>query len=196
MNNQWLVCISAYFSLVYNINNTWYFQCFRKCPGYDFPGKQIHDTGQIDKFIYCPDIGNIRTSYSIQAISIKLFVKDIFQFSADVRIFCSNRPQFAPLHTNPQLTHVCANGPFRDDLTSFAQLYSNFRCTIVVLGIIVNILYFSFYRFTTFFCISWHVVTPCMISPDWETPNNLNILETGTRRPVFLVASVFSDTSR
>ena len=32
--------------------------------------------------------------------------------------------------------------------------------------------------------------------PERETPKNFNIPETETRRPAFLAASVFSDTSR
>lgn len=63
----------------------------------------------------------------------------------------------APLSTDPHLAHICTNGSFRNDFTSFSKFYSDFRCTIVLLGIIINILYFCFYNFTTFFCIRRYV---------------------------------------
>ena len=53
-------------------------------------------------------------------------------------------------------THL--NGSFRNDFTSFSKFYRDFRSTVVLLGIIINILYFCFYSFTTFFCIRRYLV--------------------------------------
>jgi len=85
-------------------------------------------------------------------IRVELFVQNVVEFLAEIGILCGCDPGLAPLGTDPHLTHVFSNCALSDGIAFLAQLGSDFRGTVVLLGLIVDPLDVFLYSFSSLLC--------------------------------------------
>lgn len=66
-----------------------------------------------------PDISYICAPDSVRTFRIKLFVENVVEFFAKIRIFGGSSPRFSPLGTNANFTHVFTYGALTDGFARF-----------------------------------------------------------------------------
>ena len=66
-----------------------------------------------------PDISYICAPDSVRTFRIKLFVENVVEFFAKIRIFGGSSPRFSPLGTNAHFTHVFTYGALTDGFARF-----------------------------------------------------------------------------
>lgn len=114
-----VVRITTIFCLVDCFDNCRYFHSVCKSPGNDFSGIQVHNAVKVYKTILRPDISYICALDSVRMFRIKLFVENVVEFFAKIRIFGGSSPRFSPLGTNAHFTHVFTYGALTDGFARF-----------------------------------------------------------------------------
>ena len=142
MNNQRKIGISSFFGFTNCFNNTGYFHVVRKRPGNDFTGIKVHNAGEVYKTVSCPDISDIRAPNGIGTIWVELFIKDVVELFAKIRVSRGGSPRFDPLSPDAHFTHVFAYSAFGNNFSGFAEFMGDLGSTVVLLGVIVNVLDF------------------------------------------------------
>ena len=100
-------------------DNCRYFHSVCKSPGNDFSGIQVHNAVKVCKTILRPDISDICAPDSVRTFWIELFIENVVEFHAKIRISGGNSPRFGPLGTNAHFTHVFTYGALTDGFTRF-----------------------------------------------------------------------------
>lgn len=140
---------------------------------------------------------SILTSDSIGMVRIKLFINKICNSVLKIKIFCGDCLSFFDIGhwMDDRLAHICANSSFKNNFIDFAQFYSDFRSTIVLFRIIINILHFVFTTLQSFSVLEgmWWSHARYL---EREIPKKFNILKTEIRCLVSLAVSIFSDNLR
>ena len=91
------------------------------------------------------DISYICAPDSVRTFRIKLFVENVVEFFAKIRIFGGSSPQFSPLGTNAHFTHVFTYGALTS-LKYFCENAPDYHIIVAgsLLGVAVNRAKFSF----------------------------------------------------
>lgn len=63
---------------------------------------------------------------------IKLFVENVVEFIAKIRISGGSSPRFSPPSTNAHFTHVFTYSALTDGFAGFAKFLSNFRSAVIL----------------------------------------------------------------
>ena len=96
-------------------DNCRYFHSVCKSPGNDFSGIQFHNAVKVYKTILRPDISYICAPDSVRMFRVKLFVENVVEFFAKIRIFGGS----SLLGTNAHFTHVFTYGALTDGFARF-----------------------------------------------------------------------------
>lgn len=149
VNNQRGIDFSIGLCFINSFNNGGYFHRVRKCPSNDFSGKQVHNVIKVYKAVLRPNVSDVSTPNGIRTFRVKLFIKNVVKFFAEIGVSRCGGPRFNLPGSNAHFAHVFTYGAFGDDFASLAELLSNFWSTIVLLGFVVDFLDFLFYSLFT-----------------------------------------------
>ena len=135
------------FCFIDGVNDTGYLHGIGECPCNDFSCVQVHDACQVDKALMSPDISNVCTPDGVRRFRVELFIKDVVELAAEIGVSCSGSPWSDPLCFNAHFLHVCPDCPLCDTDTGFTEFPGDFGSTIVLVGLVIDLLDQLFDRF-------------------------------------------------
>ncbi len=109
-----------------------------------------------------PDISNVCTPDGVRRCQV--IIKDVVKLAAEIGVSCSGSPWSYPLDFNAHLFHVSSNGPLGNTDTGFTKFPADFRGTIVLVELVINLLDHPFDRFLTLTGDRHHSVKESMIA--------------------------------
>lgn len=101
--------------------------------------KKIHDARPIGKTIQGPYVCDIGTPDLVWAFRVKLFIKDVVQFAAEVGVSGRGCPWTNPLCLQSHFPHVFAYGTLRDAFSILLKFSSDLKHTVVLSGIVIDL---------------------------------------------------------
>lgn len=152
MKDQWEVGVASGFGLFDGFYDAGDLHGFGERPGDDLAGVKVHDAGEVNESVRRPDVGDVRAPDGIGTLGIELFIKDVVKLFAEIGITGGGDPGLDPLGFDPHLTHILADGAFRDDFTALAKLDCDLRRAVVLFELVVDLPDPFFEMFFPAFC--------------------------------------------
>ncbi len=140
VQDQWLIGLAPGFSQIDCFYYILGFQGWSKYPGNDLPGVKVHNAGQVGKSLMGVDVGDVSAPHGIWPVRIELLIQNVVQFLAEVRVNGCGDPGLDPLGANSHFPHILADGAVGDSFSFLLKLPGDLRSSIVLVGVIVDLL--------------------------------------------------------